>query len=222
MEWIYPLYSAALLGLLGSFHCLGMCGPLALAIPGEHPARALLYHLGRVLTYGVLGLGSGLIGDLLRIAGFQQWMSILSGVLILIIVWLPTKYFSSLSGPVYKWIGGISENASTPVMLLSGMANGLLPCGLVYVAMAGSLSADSAAGSMLYMMVFGLGTIPLLLVLAFAGKLMSVSSRNILRKLIPYAASLVACLLIVRGMNLGIPYLSPKIDKGQAECCKVK
>jgi uncharacterized protein len=222
MESLPIMYSAAALGLLGSFHCLGMCGPLALAIPGDNPGRAFFYHLGRVLTYSILGLFSGVMGDLLRIAGFQQWMSILSGILILIIVWLPTQYFSFLSTPVYRWIGEVSGKSGFFMMFLSGMANGLLPCGLVYVAMAGSLSTDSALGSALYMTTFGLGTLPMLLLLAFAGKILPVSSRSFFRKSIPYAASLVACLLIVRGMNLGIPYLSPKIDKGQAECCKVK
>jgi len=222
MESLSIVYSAALLGLLGSFHCLGMCGPLALAIPSNNPARAFFYHLGRVMTYSILGLISGVMGDFLRIAGFQQWMSILSGVLILIIVWLPTRYFSFLSSPVYRWIGDASGNKRISMMLLSGMANGLLPCGLVYVAMAGSLSTDSDMESALYMATFGLGTLPMLLLLAFAGKVLPISSRSFFRKSIPYAASLVACLLMVRGMNLGIPYLSPKIDKGQAECCKVK
>lgn len=222
MESLPILYSAAALGLLGSFHCLGMCGPLALAIPGDNPARAIFYHIGRVLTYTFLGIFSGVVGDLLRIAGFQQWMSILSGILILVIVWLPTQYFSFSSIPLYRWIGDASGKKGVSMMLLSGMANGLLPCGLVYVAMAGSLSANNALGSALYMTTFGLGTLPMLLLLAFAGKILPVSSRSFFRKSIPYAASLVACLLIVRGMNLGIPYLSPKMDKGQAECCKLK
>jgi sulfite exporter TauE/SafE len=220
MEGLHTLSSAILLGLLGGFHCLGMCGPLALAIPGEHPFRAFVYHTGRLITYGVLGLFSGLLGDLLRIAGFQQWVSILSGLIILGLVWIPTRHFSFVSEPFYRFLSRLSNGRNLWMMWVSGLANGLLPCGLVYVAMAGALSAPNALSSMMYMVVFGLGTLPLLLALAFAGKMLPVSSRALFRRMIPYAASLVACLLIVRGMNLGIPYLSPKIDRGQAECCK--
>lgn len=219
-DWIHSLGTAALLGLVGGFHCLGMCGPLALAIPGDHPLRAFLYHLGRITTYSLLGLGAGLIGGLLRIAGFQQWMSIISGVTILLLVWLPGAHISLVSGKWFSLLGKYTNPRSAVFLWFSGMLNGLLPCGLVYVAMAGSLTAPGTAGSMLYMAVFGLGTLPLLLVLAFAGTLLPAGARSGFRKMIPYAASLVACLLIVRGMNLGIPYLSPKIEKGQAECCK--
>jgi sulfite exporter TauE/SafE len=220
MEALHALSSAAVLGLLGGFHCLGMCGPLALAIPGTHFIRALIYHSGRLMTYAILGLFSGMLGDLLRIAGFQQWVSIMSGALILALVWIPSKHLSVFSDPFYRFLGRVSQSNNPWMMWVSGLANGLLPCGLVYVAMAGALSAPDAFMSMGYMVVFGLGTLPLLLALSFAGKILPVSSRVVFRRLIPYAASLVACLLIVRGMNLGIPYVSPKIDRGQAECCK--
>ena len=99
MEALHALSSAAVLGLLGGFHCLGMCGPLALAIPGTHFIRALIYHSGRLMTYAILGLFSGMLGDLLRIAGFQQWVSIMSGALILALVWIPSKHLSVFSDP---------------------------------------------------------------------------------------------------------------------------
>lgn len=223
MEGLALLGSALSLGLLGGFHCLGMCGPLALAIPGESPSRAYAYHSGRIFTYVLLGLIAGVLGDVIRFAGWQQWLSVMSGILILILVWLPRKLLSPVSSQALSLIHKLPQEKNMGVMIMAGMANGLLPCGLVYIAMAGSVSAHSAAGSMLYMAVFGVGTLPLLLILSFAGKLMPFSARNLLRKSIPWLASFIACLLILRGMNLGIPYLSPKqTDSGVAKCCQVK
>jgi len=221
MEWISPLSSAFLLGLLGGFHCLGMCGPLVLAIPGTHPLRALLYHSGRILTYMILGLLAGVLGFGIALAGWQQWISIISGVLMLIIIWMPRLFYFKSVFPLGSLLAKIPVQKSTGFMFLAGMGNGLLPCGLVYIALAGSLSAGSLVNTIAYMAVFGFGTFPLLWLLSFAGKTLSFSMRNRMRKLIPYAATCVALLLILRGLNLGIPYISPKQDaSGQVECCK--
>jgi uncharacterized protein len=216
--------SAFLLGLLGGFHCLGMCGPLALAIPGSHPLRALIYHSGRTLAYALLGLASGALASGISFAGWQQWISIISGLMMLIVIWMPAAWLAPLSNGIYKRIAETSGKSGKAVMFSAGFANGFLPCGLVYIAMAGAVSAGSMSGSVLYMFVFGVGTIPLLWALSFAVNFMSINARNKMRKLIPYAASIVAVLLILRGMNLGIPYISPKlnVDTQAIDCCSVK
>jgi sulfite exporter TauE/SafE len=224
MEIAGYISSAIVLGLLGGFHCLGMCGPLALAIPGSHPIRALIYHSGRTLAYALLGLASGAVASGIAFAGWQQWISIISGILMLVVIWMPNAWLAPLSSGIYKRIAAASGSGGNAVMFSAGFANGFLPCGLVYIAMAGAVSAGSLPGSMLYMFVFGLGTIPLLWALSFAGQMLNLQARARLRAAIPYAASLVAVLLIIRGMNLGIPYISPKtnIETQTVDCCSVK
>ena len=172
------LWAGFLFGLLGSFHCVGMCGAIALALPGRadaaplrHAGGRLLYNLGRVTTYATLGAGAGLVGHGLRLAGVQQSLSIASGVLILLLVAVPERYSSRVGhllglntplGWVKTTLGRLFQQASWPALYATGLLNGLLPCGLVYLALAGALSAPGVAGAAAYMACFGLGTLPLM------------------------------------------------------------
>jgi sulfite exporter TauE/SafE len=90
-----------------------------------------------------------------------------------------------------------------------GMANGLLPCGMVYLAIAGALSATEFTNSVLFMSFFGFGTIPAMFILGFVGMKVNVLTRQNIRKLMPYVAVSMAVILILRGLNLGIPFISP-------------
>lgn len=221
------LWAGFLFGLLGSFHCVGMCGAIALALPGQTGVGAaryvggrLLYNIGRVTTYATLGAGAGLVGQSLRLAGVQQSLSVASGVLILLLVGVPERYTARLAGALglarpLAWVKAtlsrLFQQSSWPALYATGVLNGLLPCGLVYLALAGALSAPGVAGAAAYMALFGLGTLPLMLGLALSGRLVPLAWRWRLRRAVPYAATMLALLFIVRGLGLGIPYLSPQL-----------
>ncbi|OON66259.1 hypothetical protein B0919_22340 [Hymenobacter sp. CRA2] len=225
------LWAGFLFGLLGSFHCVGMCGAIALALPGagqrgwRYVAGRTLYNLGRISTYTALGAGAGLLGQSLRLAGAQQGLSIASGVLILLLVAVPERYtgraaaavgldrvLARLKHALAYWF----QQHSLGALYLTGVLNGLLPCGLVYLALAGALSAPGLGGAAAYMALFGLGTLPLMLALSLTGQLVPLHWRVRLRQAVPVVATTMAILFIVRGLGLGIPYLSPRLAITQA------
>ncbi|MGZ4043606.1 MAG: sulfite exporter TauE/SafE family protein, partial [Bacteroidia bacterium] len=100
---MFSIVAAISLGLLGSFHCIGMCGPIALALP-VHQATVfrkvvaiLLYNSGRIITYSLLGLLFGIIGQGFAVFGLQQVLSVSLGTLILLSIILPKKFVSRFS-----------------------------------------------------------------------------------------------------------------------------
>lgn len=218
------LLTALLFGLLGSFHCIGMCGPIAFLLPVDRNNGVIkatqigLYHLGRITAYALIGLAFGLVGKSLNLFGFQQQLSIGIGILMLIVVFVP-KTFSkyNLSQPIFKVISKIKSalgkelKKKTPDTFLTiGLLNGFLPCGLVYMAVFGAIASGSALEGSLYMMLFGIGTIPLMTSAIYVGNFLNVKVRQRIRKAIPVFVVLISCMFIARGMGLGIPYLSPK------------
>ena len=221
---------AILLGLLGSLHCAAMCGPLQLALPvlpggpGRIVAGRLLYQLGRIATYCLLGLDAGLAGKSLLLAGLQRWISISLGVVILAGFFLSRRV--ALSAPVVRAVarlkaamGSQLRQRSLRSLALLGALNGLLPCGLVYVAMAGAVARDTLPAAVLFMAAFGLGTTPTMLAISLTGRLLPLSLRVKLRSAIPVGVCLLAGLLILRGMSLGIPYVSPDLTSTHPNCC---
>lgn len=223
------------LGLISSFHCVGMCGPLALSLPVQHLSKPLqtfallLYNVGRVITYSAMGLLFGLTGRQLFIAGWQQWFSIILGAVILL---LSLQYFFSKDlyqpkwlqrfyGQVQQWMGHFLMSRNVSGYLMLGMANGLLPCGMVYLAIAGALSTQQVQESVLFMASFGAGTLPAMLLLSLLGLRMDLSVRRQIRKIMPVLVASVAIILILRGMNLGIPFISPVLATapGEAASC---
>jgi sulfite exporter TauE/SafE len=180
----------------------------------------LFYNLGRITTYNLLGLFFGLIGRIVSLAGFQQYLSIALGLFILLYVILPyfhlefpqLSYVSELTIWVQTLLGKLLRKPTFSKLLFIGMLNGLLPCGMVYFAVAGALATGSIGEGWLFMIVFGIGTVPLLALLSYFGFLINLRTRNFLKKLIPVALGLMDILLIFRGMNLGIPYLSPYLS----------
>ncbi|KAA9327687.1 sulfite exporter TauE/SafE family protein [Hymenobacter busanensis] len=220
------LWAGFVFGLLGSFHCVGMCGAIALALPGAGPRGVryvvgrVLYNLGRVSTYATLGAAAGLLGQSLRVAGLQQGLSVASGVLILLLVVVPERYTGRAAAAVglekvlvrlKQTLALFFQRPSLGALYTTGLLNGLLPCGLVYLALAGALSAGSVGGAAGYMGLFGLGTLPLMLVLSLTGQLVPLRWRTRLRQAVPVVAAVMAGLFIVRGLGLGIPYLSPAL-----------
>ena len=224
-----------LLGLVSSFHCVGMCGPLALALPvhhlkqGKQVTAVLLYNTGRVGTYSLAGLLFGLVGRGIYMAGVQQWFSIAMGVLILALVVLSYFLHSSLTPSwlrsfhykVQQVMGRLLQLHSPHHYLLLGMANGLLPCGMVYLAIAGAVSTASVSQSVLFMASFGAGTVPAMLAFSLFGAHIKLSLRKQMKKLVPYVMACMAVLLILRGLNLGIPFISPVLPDApqQAVSC---
>jgi len=223
---MWSLFAAALsLGLISSLHCVGMCGPLVLALPvGQLPVvlRILVilsYHGGRLLTYALLGGVSGLLGRAVYLAGFQQWFSIAVGVLVLVwVVFSRVMGRGSFAGRIFRplqaVIGRLWQSPGRSSYFVLGMANGLLPCGMVYLAVAGAVSFSRVGESMTFMLLFGVGTLPALLLLSISGRLIGVAARTQLRKLVPFAMALMGILLILRGLDLGIPFVSPVLAHG--------
>lgn len=218
------LLSALIFGLLGSFHCVGMCGPIAFLLPLDRGNKAkrilqiISYHLGRLFTYSLLGLVFGIIGKSLNLFGFQQQLSIIIGVFMILSILIPTAYFNlnKLSKPIYKFVGkikntiGLELKKKKPSTFFTlGFFNGLLPCGLVYMAIFGALATGSALNGSVYMAIFGIGTIPLMTTAIYLGNLLSGKANQCIVKLIPAFVILIGILFILRGLNLDIPYVSP-------------
>jgi uncharacterized protein len=220
------------LGLAGSLHCVGMCGPLSLALPTWHLSKTarffslFLYQSGRVITYSILGLLFGLAGRSIYIAGLQQWFSIGLGILILLaaavyFIQKHSVHFSFLKSfyvAVQKLIGRILRNKKGHSgFLLLGMANGLLPCGMVYIALATTLSLRKVYESIGFMAMFGAGTAPAMMLIAYGTQMMNPSIRLLFRKSIPFFIILAGLLLILRGMNLGIMFISPELTHASVQ-----
>jgi uncharacterized protein len=217
------------LGLLGSFHCVGMCGPLALALPyntgSNFVLSRLVYNSGRIITYSMLGLLFGVLGAKLDMIGLQQIISISLGVFILLVIFLPRSYKASISGKLglYKLIGVLKSSLSKMFkkhsgssMLGIGILNGLLPCGFVYIAVSGAIAIGDAGKSMMFMALFGLGTLPVMLGVSLIGTKINITLRQRLTRLVPVFSVLLALIFILRGLNLGIPYVSPKLENKTA------
>ena len=225
------VWTALLLGLVGSLHCAGMCGPLALALPvgakstTRFLAGRLAYNAGRIVTYCVLGLILGLVGRTLFLAGVQRWTSISLGLALLVGLFSSRKLalWRPVTGLVealkYRMSAQLRQRSFSSLMIL-GLLNGLLPCGLVYVACAGATATNGALDGIRYMAVFGLGTVPMMLGISMSGRLMPLALRLQLRKAIPVSVLLLASLLILRGLSLGIPYVSPDLSAAKPSCCQ--
>jgi sulfite exporter TauE/SafE len=221
------ILAAFLVGLVGSLHCIGMCGPIAIALPVPDSSNLsfftgrILYNLGRVVTYSFLGAILGLLGGRIALAGAQQIVSIILGVVIIIAVLLPQKYknffaqhplIQKLAQPLKENIGVLFRKGTFSAMFLIGILNGFLPCGLVYVALAGAIASGDAISGAAVMILFGLGTVPAMFAATIFGKFINVGIRTKIRKAVPVLALLLGVIFILRGMNLGIPYISPKLS----------
>jgi sulfite exporter TauE/SafE len=222
------LYTAFILGLLGSFHCIGMCGPIAFALPLDRSSKSkmlfqtFLYHLGRLLTYSLIGVLFGLIGRGLFLSGIQQRLSILMGIIMIASVTIPVKVFNrfQVTKPLYKVVGTVKQQLglylnkkSNKSIFLIGFFNGFLPCGLVYMALIGAIASSNIMLGASYMFLFGIGTIPMMTLAVYAGNILKLSLRNKIQKAIPVFVVIIGLLFILRGLGLGIPYISPSDTK---------
>lgn len=217
------LWTGLVLGFIGSFHCIGMCGPIALAVGGRRSQvflfNKIIYNLGRSLTYACLGLLVGSLGFSLSLAGIQQGVSVAMGLLIVLLSLSYRKADKLLTIPVLSgvvnWIKSrlsyYLKSGGKLVFFSTGLINGLLPCGMVYMALLVAMGVQSPLLGASYMFFFGLGTIPMLLGLMVSGSLLPVMRRQQVQKVIPYLGVLIGALLVFRGLGLGIPGFSPAL-----------
>lgn len=218
------LISALIFGILGSFHCIGMCGPIAFMLPLSRDnslkkfLQIFLYHFGRLFAYSLIGLAFGVVGKSLYLFGMQQQLSIAAGILMIAVIVIPSKTFGkyNFSKPLYRIIGKIKSSLGaalkkkTPDTFLTiGFLNGFLPCGLVYMAVFGAIASGDIFQGSLYMVFFGLGTIPLMTTAVYFSGMLNEVLRKKVQRFIPVFVVMVGILFILRGMGLDIPYLSP-------------
>ncbi len=227
------LLPALILGFAGSLHCVGMCGPLVLALPLAAAdklkilGQMLVYHSGRILTYMALGLLFGLLGKGMAVAGFQKTLSIIAGALMISMAFMTWRFesillalpgFGKFTRNVQARIGALMRAYPGRATFSMGMLNGLLPCGMVYAALAGAISAAGLLEGGAFMAFFGLGTLPLLLAVSVLGRSFNVS----VRKKIKYAQPILLCIagliLLQRGLHLDISLFESAVPKAGMEC----
>ncbi len=218
------LITAFIFGLISSFHCIGMCGPIALMLPVDRTnqvkkiTQIISYHLGRLTAYGTIGLLFGILGKGFYLAGMQQNLSLFIGVAMIMVLLIPEKIVAqyNLSKPIFKLISKVKsllgsqfKKKSYKSLFTIGLLNGFLPCGMVYVALFGAIAMQSALFGTYYMVLFGLGTVPMMSSVVYLNSLMTISFRNRIQKIIPYVGVVIGILFILRGLGIGIPYISP-------------
>lgn len=215
--------SAILLGLLGSFHCIGMCGPIAFMLPINRENKIkgffqiLSYHFGRLFTYSLIGLLFGFLGKGFYFFGFQQQISIAVGVSMIVFILFPrlfkkVNFSKNISGVIFKVknaLGKELKKKGNDTFFTIGFLNGFLPCGLVYMAVFGAIATTNVFSGSLYMFLFGLGTVPLMTSVVFLGNFTKGTLRKKIQKAIPVVVVFIGALFILRGLGLGIPYVSP-------------
>jgi sulfite exporter TauE/SafE len=221
--------SGIVVGILGSLHCAAMCGPIALALPaGESQRRQfvvgrLLYNAGRIVTYVVLGAILGSLGGLFALAGLQQAVSIAVGAIMILALAFPSvvHWTSARWSPAARLHttlrAGFSmflHRRTLSSLFGLGLLNGLLPCGLLYAALGAAMALGESLRGIVFLGGFGAGTLPIMLGIGLLGKTINVQVRRRLSGVLPVFTVALGLLLILRGLNLGIPYISPEVHEG--------
>ncbi|MBS1639719.1 MAG: sulfite exporter TauE/SafE family protein [Bacteroidetes bacterium] len=214
------------IGFIGSFHCVGMCGPIALSLPvnTQQPTNKIvvivLYNIGRAFTYALLGAIFGLIGNQFVLIGYQQILSVVLGCFILLVLLLnktlniESRFFKTLHIQVQNKLAYyLIKKNNTFNFFVIGLLNGLLPCGLVYLAITSAVATGSITNGALLMFAFGLGTFPLMFSIMVLSRAIGFNARRNVKKIMPLFIALTACMLILRGMNLGVPFISPAFNQ---------
>jgi sulfite exporter TauE/SafE len=190
----------------------------------EFVAGRLAYNFGRITTYTALGVVIGWLGRSLALAGVQRWVSMAAGIAI--IAGLVLSHRASGAGltaaavrQLKTALGTVLRRRSISSLWTLGLLNGLLPCGMVYAAAAGAMATGGWLSGISYMALFGLGTLPVMLGISLSGTAIPVAMRLRLQQLVPISAAGVGVLLILRGMSLGIPYISPDLTSGTCAHC---
>ena len=219
------------LGFASGFHCIGMCGPIALSLGLSKKQQVnfhlqnLTYQFGRILTYSILGAIVGIVGEGFQLAGFQKYISILAGILLITMALFSfggdfTTKIPAISNALLKVkinLGKLLRKTDYSSRFLTGVLNGFLPCGMVYMALTASLAAGGIWQSSTFMVFFGLGTFPFMFAAVLFGNILNATVRNKILKIVPVFMLILGALFILRGMELGIPYISPKKEALKVE-----
>lgn len=225
------IFAALGLGFATGFHCIGMCGPIALSL-GLSKSQQVNFHLqnltyqfGRIFTYTLLGAVVGIVGEGFHLAGFQQYITVFAGILLIIMALfsfggdfaskIPAINNALLSVKIN--LGKFLQKKDYTSRFLTGVLNGFLPCGMVYMALTASLAAGGIWQSALFMTVFGLGTFPFMFAVVLFGNLINTATRNKILKFVPIFMLVLGGLFILRGLEIGIPYISPKKEALKVE-----
>ena len=224
------IVSALILGLGSGFHCIGMCGPIALSM-GLTKQQALNFHLqnttynlGRIVTYAFLGAVLGIVGEGFNVAGIQQYLTVGVGILLIVMALFSFggKNFASKIPFLSKFLLSIKINLGKYLQkpgyssrFITGILNGFLPCGMVYMALTASLAAGGVWQGAAFMVLFGLGTFPFMFAVVFFGNMMNTAFRIKVLKIIPLMMIILGGLFVLRGLELGIPLVSPKKEAMQ-------
>lgn len=222
--------TAFVLGLSSSFHCVGMCGPLLLALPTSTSTKyqwveKIIYHAARIFTYALLGILVGFAGWRLQVASLQQFFSLTIGIILIIYVFAGrffanTTWLLAFNKIIFSFFGFAAKQKGQRGTLLLGVANGLLPCGMVYIALTGAMATSKILDAATFMLLFGLGTLPLLFVFNIYGIRLQVSVKQRIKLVAPAVIAIMGILLILRGLNLGIPFISPHfVNSGGGVAC---
>jgi len=205
-------------GLLGSSHCVGMCGAFALALGSTgqrllpNLARQVLYGMGRTFTYTVAGVAAGYAGARAtqeqRLITVQAILSITAGVL-LIVQGLAAAGLRAVAGIRMTHRGCAGADLFAALLretrfrdvFLGGLVNGLLPCGLVYAYLALAASSGGLWRGGITMAVFGLGTLPILAIVGIGGLAMSLTGRSRMLRVAAWCVVLAGVLSLARGVN---------------------
>lgn len=219
--------SAIALGFASGFHCIGMCGPIALSMgltkkqATNYYLQNLTYQFGRIFTYALLGGILGIIGEGFELAGFQQYLTIAVGILLIVMALFSfggkdfaskIPFFSKFLFKVKSNLGKLLQKADYRSRFTTGILNGFLPCGMVYMALTASLASGGIWQGASYMALFGLGTLPFMFTVVLVGNLMNQAFRLKILKAVPVIMIILGGLFIVRGLGLGIPYVSPRAE----------
>jgi sulfite exporter TauE/SafE len=219
------IFSALALGFASGFHCIGMCGPIALSLgltkkqATNYYLQNLTYQFGRIVTYSFLGAILGTVGKGFQMAGFQQYLTIGVGILLIVMAVFSFggKDFASkipfLSQSLLKVkmnLGKLLQKADYRSRFTTGILNGFLPCGMVYMALTASLASGGIWQSATFMALFGLGTLPFMFAIVLLGNLMTTAFRIKILKFVPVMMIVLGGLFILRGLEIGIPFISPK------------
>lgn len=219
------IISAIGLGFASGFHCIGMCGPIALSMgltkkqSTNYYLQNLTYQFGRIFTYSLLGATLGIVGKGFELAGFQQYLTIAVGILLVLMALFSfggkdfaskIPFLSTFFFRVKMNLGKLLQKADYRSRFTTGILNGFLPCGMVYMALTASLASGGIWQGALFMALFGLGTVPFMFSVVLLGNLMTNAFRIKILKFVPVMMIILGGLFILRGMEIGIPYISPK------------
>ena len=202
-------YTAIIMGLAGSLHCAGMCSPLAMAIAKSNPfvLSRVVYNLGRIFTYGLLGAVVAAAGSLVQLSPYQTVVSLTMGVIFLLLglggitrvrIPLVTSGMERMTSWLKRLFGATLQSKSFMATFSLGMLNGLLPCGLTYLALSACLILPNMQEGFMFMLFFGLGTWPVMIGMTWILNIGFIKRALNLTRLSRVALIFVGCLLVGR------------------------